>query len=65
MRSMRPAIERVMPRALLQRVVAPLAIAIERGLINPSEGCRPADRLGCRVADAVIKALFFLTWADQ
>jgi hypothetical protein len=34
MRSMRPAIERVMPRALLQRVVAPLAIAIERGPIN-------------------------------
>jgi hypothetical protein len=31
MRSMRPAIERVMPRAPLQRVVAPLAIAIERG----------------------------------
>ena len=46
----------VMPRALLQRVVAPLAIAIERGLINPSEGCRPADRLGCRVANAVVHA---------
>ena len=38
MRSMRPAIERVMPRAPLQRVVAPLAIAIERGPINPLVG---------------------------
>jgi hypothetical protein len=31
MHSMRLAIERVMPRASLQRVVAPLTIAIERG----------------------------------
>ncbi len=51
MRSMRPAIERVMPRAPLQRVVAPLAIAIERGPINPSGGCMPAGRLWPHVAD--------------